>query len=121
MVRGALAGDDVWFFTDEVRNPIEVDVLASAILELVAGEHHGLLHVAGADAIDRFTFAQLLAGAMHADANVLRGRPRDPTTALRPGNLALDCTKARMLLRDTVLTGARAALSRRERRSDKGS
>ncbi|HUP75228.1 MAG TPA: sugar nucleotide-binding protein [Acidimicrobiales bacterium] len=120
MVRGALGGDDVWFFTDEIRNPIEVDVLASAILELAAGGHHGLLHVAGADAIDRFTFAQLLATAMDADASVLRGRPRDTMAAPRPGNLALDCTKARAILRDTVLTGAREALSRRGRRSDRG-
>lgn len=123
MVRGALAGDDVWFFTDEVRNPIEVDVLASAILELVGGGHHGLFHVAGADAIDRLTFAQLLATSMarasptHADASALRGRPRQETAGPRPGNLALDCTKARAHLRDTVLTGAREALSRRGRRS----
>ena len=120
MVRGALSGDDVWFFTDEVRNPIEVDVLASAILELVDSGHHGLLHVAGEDAVDRLTFAQLLATAMQADASVLRGRPRQATAGPRPGNLALDCTKARAILRDTVLTGAREALSRRGRRSGTG-
>ncbi|MEO8694553.1 MAG: sugar nucleotide-binding protein [Acidimicrobiales bacterium] len=120
MVRGALAGDDLSFFTDEVRNPIEVDVLASAILELVERDRHGLLHVAGADALDRLTFAQLLAAAMHADASGLRGRPRLQTAGARPGNLALDCTKARGLLRDTVLTGAREALSRRGRRSGTG-
>jgi dTDP-4-dehydrorhamnose reductase len=121
MVREALAGADIWFFTDEVRNPIEVDVLASAILELVNGGHHGLLHVAGADAVDRLTFAQLLATAMQADASVLRGRPRRATAGPpRPGNLALDCTKARAILRDTVLTGAREVLSRRGRRSGTG-
>ena len=113
MVRGALAGDDVWFFTDEVRNPIEVDVLASAILELVAGGHHGLLHVAGADALDRLEFARLLATAMGEDATVLRGRPHDPAAAPRPGNLALDCSNAAAVLRDTMLTGAREALNRR--------
>lgn len=117
MVRGALAGEDLSFFTDEVRNPIEVDVLASALLELVRGGHHGMLHVAGADAIDRFTFAQLLAAAMQADASALRGRPRRETAGPRPGNLALDCSKAWAILRDTVLTGAREALSRRGRRS----
>jgi dTDP-4-dehydrorhamnose reductase len=122
MVRGALAGDDVWFFTDEVRNPIEVDVLASAILELVDRDQHGVLHVAGADAVDRLTFAMLLATAMGADESVLRGRPRPETAGAgaRPGNLALDCTKARGLLRDTVLTGAREALSRRGPRSGTG-
>jgi dTDP-4-dehydrorhamnose reductase len=124
MVRGALAGDDVWFFTDEVRNPIEVDVLASAILELVDRDQHGVLHVAGADAVDRLTFAMLLATAMGADESVLRGRPRPETAGAgagaRPGNLALDCTKARGLLRDSVLTGAREALSRRGPRSGTG-
>ena len=113
MVRAALDGDDIWFFTDEVRNPIRVDDLASAILELVAGEHHGLLHVAGADAVDRLAFARLLAGAMHADPDMLRGRPRDPAAGPRPGNLALDCSRARAIL-TTTLTGAHAALGRRD-------
>ncbi|MEO5840042.1 MAG: sugar nucleotide-binding protein [Acidimicrobiales bacterium] len=134
LVRAALAGDDLWFFTDEVRNPIEVDVLAAAILELVGGApqgltrapvqgrqgQHGLVHVAGADAVDRLTFAKLLATAMGADASGLRGRPRQETAGPRPGNLALDCTKARGLLRDTRLTGVREALSRRGRRSGTG-
>jgi len=114
MVRAALAGDDIWFFTGEVRNPIPVDVLASAILELVGAGHHGLLHVAGADAVDRLTFAQLLATAMHGDAAVLRGRPPDASSAPRPGNVALDCTNARAILRDTALTGVHEALSRRD-------
>ena len=109
MVRAALGGDDIWFFTDEVRNPIKVDDLASAILELAAGAHHGLLHVAGADAVDRLAFARLLAGAMQASPDRLRGRPRDPAAGPRPGNLALDCSKARAIL-TTTLTGARAAL-----------
>ena len=113
-------GNDMWFFTDEIRNPILVDELASAILELVAGKHHGVLHVAGADAVDRLTFARLLATAMHADASGLRGRPRDPSAGPRPGDLTLDCAKARAILRDTALTGARDALSRRGRRSDRG-
>jgi dTDP-4-dehydrorhamnose reductase len=109
MVRAALGGGDLWFFTDEVRNPIRVGDLAAAILELVAREHHGLLHVAGADAVDRLAFAQLLATAMHGDATALRGRPHDPAAGPRPGNLALDCSRARAIL-TTALTGAREAL-----------
>lgn len=114
MVRSA---SDVSFFTDEVRNPIAVDTLAAAVLELVDGDQRGVLHVAGADAVDRLTFARLLAASMGLDATALQGRPRDPALGLRPGNLSLDCAKARALLA-TPLTGVRATLSRPEPCSD---
>jgi dTDP-4-dehydrorhamnose reductase len=119
MVRAAV--DDnagISFFTDEVRNPIAVDTLAAALHELVTAADRGVLHVAGADAVDRLTFARLLAGPLGVDASALRGRPRDPALGPRPGNLSLDCGRARARLR-TPLPGGRAVLSRREPRSDR--
>jgi dTDP-4-dehydrorhamnose reductase len=117
LVRVALGDGDVSFFTDEVRNPIAVDTLASAIIELVTTGHHGMWHVAGADAVDRLTFARLLAAAMGGDPQVLRGGPRDHAQGPRPGNLALDCAKARSALA-TPLPGVRSVLSRPASRSD---
>jgi dTDP-4-dehydrorhamnose reductase len=99
-----LAADpDATFFTDEVRCPIQVGDLADALIELAATDLSGVLHVAGADRLNRHEFAELLAGravraASTADAGVVR--PRDCS-------LAID--RARGLLR-TRLRGAREVL-----------
>ena len=110
-------GAEVDVFTADLSVQREVRALAAAVLELVDGDQRAMLHVAGADAVDRLTFARLLATSMGLDANALKGRPRDPALGPRPGNLSLDCAKARALLA-TPLTGVRATLSRPEPRSD---
>jgi dTDP-4-dehydrorhamnose reductase len=61
----------------------------------------GPLHVAGADAVSRLEFAQLVARSER-----LTGRPRPPG---RPGDLRLDCSLARRLL-VTRLRGVREVL-----------
>lgn len=97
----------VSFFTDETRCPLRVDRLAAACLEL--GDRPdltGVLHVAGADAVDRLTFARLLAPLAGRDPDDLRGRPGDPNAA-RPRSLLLDCSLARALLA-SPLPGVRA-------------
>ena len=89
---------DVSFFTDEVRNPLRVDRLARACLELAdRSEIHGLLHVAGADAIDRLAFARHLAPLAGRDPGELRGGAGDPDAA-RPRNCPLDSSRACRLL-----------------------
>ena len=97
---------DMAFFTDEVRCPIAVGDLAEAVLELAASDAVGLLHVAGADALDRLEFARLVAERHGRDPGALRGGVGGPG---RPKRLALDCSRARALLR-TRLRGAREVL-----------
>ena len=63
------------FYDDEIRCPVQVDDLAAALVELAATAHHGPLHVAGADAVDRATFARLIAAAAGLDAWCDRRRP----------------------------------------------
>jgi dTDP-4-dehydrorhamnose reductase len=92
---------DMAFFTDEVRCPIAVGDLADAVLELAALDIAGALHVVGADALDRLEFARLVAAHHGRDPDALRGGVGGPG---RPKRLALDCSRARAILR-TPLRG----------------
>jgi dTDP-4-dehydrorhamnose reductase len=112
-IEAADGGRDMAFFTDEVRCPIAVGDLADAVLELAAlgfDPAHppptGPLHVAGADAMDRLEFARLVAARHGRDPEALRGGVGGPG---RPKRLALDCSRARAILR-TRLRGAREVL-----------
>ena len=87
---------DATFFTGELRCPIAVADLAAAVLELAARpDMTGPLHVAGADAVDRHEFAQLIARHHGRDPSALRSAPRPPD---RPGDCRLDCSRAAALL-----------------------
>lgn len=89
------------FFTTEIRNPVQVGDLAAAVLELAALDVSGPLHVAGADAVSRARFAELLTGRQVA------GSPAPDT---RPLNCSLDSSRAQALL-ETRLRGVREVLA----------
>ena len=88
------------FYEDELRNPIHVGDLAAALLELMAMDVAGTLHVAGAEAVSRCEFARLVSG----DA---RCAPAPPG---RPLDCRLDSSRAQALLR-TRLRGVREVLA----------
>src|SRR5205085_10785317 len=103
----ALAGRaDVAFFTDEMRCPIAVGDLAAALLELAPTDHAGRLHIAGADVVSRYEFAQLVAAAHGHDPARLRAAASATNSMRRPRNCALDSSLARQLL-ETRLRGVR--------------
>ncbi len=94
LIEAAANGEPVVFFTDEVRNPVHVADLAACLLELATmADPPALLHLAGPDAVDRFTFAKLLANAAGYSSSMLRGGPSPPTSD-RPRHLALNSTLA---------------------------
>jgi dTDP-4-dehydrorhamnose reductase len=105
------ADPEVVFFTDELRSPIQVGDLAAALLELAAGDHSGILHVAGADVLSRFELARLL--APHPER--VRGAPLSESGPVRPRNCALSSARAQALV-DTRLRGAREVLQGRRPR-----
>jgi dTDP-4-dehydrorhamnose reductase len=88
------------YFTNEIRNPIQAGDLAEALLELAELAVSGPLHVAGADAVSRAEFAELITGAPVASA------PAPPT---RPLNCSLDSSRAQALIH-TRLRGVREVL-----------
>jgi dTDP-4-dehydrorhamnose reductase len=97
-----LARENRRFFVDELRSPVQVGDLAEAILELLALDVAGPLHLGGADDVSRFDFAVLL-GADPAQLEPVH------TTPDRAPNVTLDSSRARALL-TTRLRGAREVL-----------
>ena len=88
---------DATFYEDELRSPVQVGELASALLELAALDLGGVLHVAGADDVSRADLAELVTG---------RPVRRAPAPPGRPLDCRLDSSRARGLLR-TPLRGVR--------------
>jgi dTDP-4-dehydrorhamnose reductase len=101
---------DLAFFRDELRCPVVVGELAAALLELAPGQLYGPLHLAGADAISRYDFARLVAAAHGRPVDRLRAGLSAESGLRRPRNCALDCSKARSLLR-TQMHGVYQVLS----------
>ena len=99
-----LAREATRFFVDEIRSPIVVGDLAGALVELVALDVSGPLHVAGADDVSRYDFALLLG----ADPRRIE---RARTTPDRAPNVSLDSSRARGLVA-TRLRGVREVLGR---------
>ena len=52
-------GEKVVFFSNEIRNPIHVDDLAAAVVEVADSDYRGLLHVAGPRYLSRFAELRL--------------------------------------------------------------
>jgi dTDP-4-dehydrorhamnose reductase len=97
-----LAREGSRFFMDERRSPVQVGDLAEAILELLALDVRGPLHVGGAEDVDRYTFALLLG----ADADRIEAAR---TTPDRAPDVTLDSSRAGALLA-TRLRGVREVL-----------
>lgn len=98
LVIRAASGEDISFFTDEWRNPIHVDSLASAVGQL-ATDHTftGLIHLAGDERVNRLEFARLLAESLSLDPSLLRGSPADPALGPRSSDVALETSVAKDL------------------------
>ncbi|NOK59638.1 MAG: hypothetical protein GFH27_549285n162 [Chloroflexi bacterium AL-W] len=110
LVLDALDGqNDISFFTDEIRCPIQVSDLAQALLELATIDLSGILHVAGQDAVSRYEFACLIAKVQQRSSDTLRSSLSAESGIQRPRNCALDCSKAAKVLR-THLRGVRDVL-----------
>ncbi|MDX6515377.1 MAG: dTDP-4-dehydrorhamnose reductase [Gaiellaceae bacterium] len=100
---------DTAFFTDELRSPIQVGDLAAALLELVATDLAGPLHVAGADTVSRHAFAALVVARHGRDPARLRATTTTELGLVRPLDCGLDSARARHLLR-TGLRGVHTVL-----------
>ena len=100
-----LAMEGTRFFVDEIRSPVQVGDLAEALLEVLALEFPGPLHLGGADDVSRYDFAVLLG----ADPERIE---RAHTTPGRAPNVSLDSSRAAELLQ-TRLRGVYEVLSER--------
>lgn len=101
----ALGRRDGVLFADEIRSPVHRDDLAAALLELAEGDHAGVVHLGGADPLNRYELGRLIAARHGLDPAALKaGRGADLGTP-RPADTTLDSRLAAKLLR-TRLRGA---------------
>lgn len=107
LAAGAVAGA---LFTDDIRCPVDVSDLASALLELAASPYAGIHHVAGRDAISRYDLGVLIARRDGVDPSTLPSGLRASTGNLGPLVVRLDSTRTQARL-STRLRGAREFLS----------
>jgi dTDP-4-dehydrorhamnose reductase len=97
-------------FTDEVRCPVHVTDLASALLELAASAHAGVCHVAGPDAISRYQLGLLIAARDGLDHAAIPAGLRAASGLPGAIDVRLDSTKAQARL-TTRLRGPREFLA----------
>lgn len=103
-------GSGMRMFSDEIRCPVDVSDLASAVLELVDSDHAGLLNVAGPDPVSRVELAVLVARRYGLDpAGLAVGTIADGGVP-RPAVVRLDSSRAADLLK-TRLRGVRELLA----------
>jgi dTDP-4-dehydrorhamnose reductase len=107
LASGATAGV---LFTDDVRCPIHVADLASALLELAGSPYAGIHHIAGADAVTRHELGVLIARRDGFDQANLPTGLRARSGLLGALDVRLDCTMTQTRL-TTRLRGAREFLT----------
>ncbi len=107
LAAGAVTGA---LFTDDVRCPVHVTDLASALLELAASPYSGIHHVAGKDAISRYELGVLIARRDGLDQATLPTGLRVDTGLPGPIDVRLDSTNTQARL-STRLRGAREFLA----------
>lgn len=93
------AGQPLVLFSDVIRQPVWVDVLAEALLKLIAIDFAGILNVAGRQALTRQEFGRRMLAWWQVDpANLLQsGRAADISDTI-PLDLRLNIGKAEQVL-----------------------
>ncbi len=105
LIQTTQTGQPYRLFTDEWRNPIWVENLAEALLELSRIESPGLLHMGGPQSINRWDFGMKLLTHFQVQPtpNIQQGLIED-SGLIRPKDLTLDSTPAQHLLQTPFLS-----------------
>ncbi len=116
-IRTLAAGRPLTLYTDQLRNPVWVQSLSQACLELAGSPYRGILHVAGAQGLSRAEFGLRMLDWWQIEAR--KGLTLAPDAEGRfPRDCRLNTDRARRLLRtplpgvDAVLAAARARRQR---------
>jgi dTDP-4-dehydrorhamnose reductase len=91
MISGTATGA---LFTDEVRCPVAVQDVASAALDLAAGDFAGIINVAGPDAVSRAELGVLVARRYGLDPGRVPRSTIAESGLTRPGRVVLDSALA---------------------------
>ncbi|MDX6251788.1 MAG: dTDP-4-dehydrorhamnose reductase [Kribbellaceae bacterium] len=95
LVHRLAAGEPGSLFTDNIRCPVHVSDLASALLELLESDHAGVAHLAGPEPISRYDMGRLIAERDGIDTAVL---PRGSG----PSDIRMDSTHTQFGLKTTL-------------------
>ena len=92
-------------FTDQFRTPILVQNLTQALLEIAGMSFTGIVHLGGAQRVDRYTFGRRLAVLNRfSEAQCRAVSMADvPMAATRPRDVSLNIHKAKRLLNTKLL------------------
>jgi dTDP-4-dehydrorhamnose reductase len=93
LVHAVAAGQPGAFFTGNIRCPVHVTDLASALLELLTSDVTGVAHVAGPQALNRLELGRLIAVRDGLDPDTL------PFTPGLPSDVRLDSRRTEALLK----------------------
>ncbi|MFI8963039.1 SDR family oxidoreductase [Streptomyces sp. NPDC053493] len=102
----AAGGRDGALFTDDIRCPVHVSDLATALLEVAASEAAGVHHLAGPNAVSRYELGVLIAQRNGLDPSRLPKGLRAESPLPGALDVRLDSTATQRILR-TTLRGAR--------------
>ncbi len=102
-------GREFTFFRDEYRSPVLADELSRALLRAGQSAESGLLHLAGPDRVDRFSFGTALLKALGYDPALARAGTAAELGLARPSDCSLDSSRALRVL-GMQLRGAREVL-----------
>ncbi|MFM9702706.1 SDR family oxidoreductase [Streptomyces galilaeus] len=102
LATGARAGV---LFTDDVRCPVHVTDLATALIELASGESNGIHHLGGSDALSRHELGILIARRDGLDGSRLPAGLRADSTVPGPLDVRLDSRATQRRLRTTLRGG----------------
>jgi dTDP-4-dehydrorhamnose reductase len=99
------AGRTVAVPKEEIRTPIDIITAGRALIELAAGTHAGIWHLAGKTSINRLDLTRAIAGQFSLPRNLVTDQvvPNVPGRAPRPRDVSLSNDKARSLLATPML------------------
>lgn len=108
-VRALAGGAAGALFDDDVRSPVHVGDLASALVESCASDRGGLLHVAGPESLSRYELGCLVAERDGLDPRALPRAAKASVTGAAGAAVRLDSAKAAGVLA-TGIRGVREFL-----------
>jgi dTDP-4-dehydrorhamnose reductase len=95
MLPALKAGRSIAVPAHEIRTPVDVITAGRALVELAAGAHPGIFHLAGHDRLTRLEIAQKIARKFGFSSDLVIAQPTNasPARAVRPRDVSLDNTK----------------------------
>lgn len=95
-VRRLAAGEPGAFYTGNIRCPVHVADLASALLELLTSDVIGITHIAGPEALSRLELGRLIAIRDGLNPEALPSIPGEPS------DIQLDCHRTQSILKTRI-------------------